>query len=352
MPLTVASVGYPLAKVSRSTAGGAEQVLLMLDKALVERGERSLVIAPLGSRCHGLLVPVRMPAAPLDEEAKRKARRSFKQALEGSLARYPVDVVHMHGVDFHEYLPARDVPVVVSLHLPLAWYPEEALKMERPNLTLVSVSQAQARSAPSGSRIGRIISNGVDLGEYQAGRRKGDYALFLGRICPEKGVHLALDAAERANVRLIIAGKVFPYPEHEKYFRDMIRPRLGEKVQLIGPVGGAQKARLLAGAKCLLVPSLCAETSSLAAIEALAARTPVIAWPSGVLPEIVAHGRTGFLAASVQEMAEAIARAASISGDFCRREAERRFSSRAMISGYLNIYWELTAARKPGLRAA
>ncbi|MBV9343008.1 MAG: glycosyltransferase, partial [Acidobacteria bacterium] len=196
------------------------------------------------------------------------------------------------------------------------------------------------------------IANGVDLKRFPGRTRKGDYALFLGRICPEKGVHLALEAAERANVRIILAGTVFPYPEHQKYFCDVIRPRLGEKVHLIGAVGGARKAQLLGGAKCLLVPSLAEETSCLAAMEAFAARTPVIAWPSGALPEIVTHGRTGFLVSSVEEMAEGIAGVHAISGDRCRSEAERRFSSKAMISAYMSLYRRLVAARAPSLRAA
>ena len=351
MRLTVLSVSYSLAKVSESTAGGAEQVLLTLDRALVEHGQRSLVLAPLGSRCCGLLAPVHTPAGGLDDRAKRQARQSFKYSLERVLDRYPVDIVHMHGVDFHQYLPESNMPVVVSLHLPLAWYPQEALR-QRSNLALVAVSKTQALSSPPGACIEHTIANGVDLKRFPGRARKGDYALFLGRICPEKGVHLALEAAERANVRVILAGTVFPYPEHQKYFCDVIRPRLGEKVHLIGAVGGARKAQLLGGAKCLLVPSLAEETSCLAAMEAFAARTPVIAWPSGALPEIVSHGRTGFLVSSVEEMAEGIAGVHAISGDRCRSEAERRFSSKAMISAYMSLYRRLVAARAPSLRAA
>ena len=352
MRLTVLSVGYPLAKVSEATAGGAEQILLTLDKALLERGQRSLVVAPFGSRCYGLLIPVHVPAAPLDERAKQQARRSFRQALDRVLARYSVDVVHMHGLDFYEYLPGGDVPVVVSLHLPLEWYPTEALRPQRPNVTLVSVSPAQARTAPAGARIDRIIPNGIDLRMFPGARRKGDYALFLGRICPEKGVHLALDAAERANVRIILAGTAFSYPEHQSYFLEMIQPRLGRRAQFVGTVGGARKAHLVGGARCLLVPSLAPETSSLAAIEALASGTPVIAWRNGALPEIVVEGRTGFLVSSVEEMAEAITRTASIRGELCRQEAGCRFALPAMISGFMNLYRELTAAPERVLEPA
>jgi len=341
MPLTVLNVAYPLARVSDAIAGGAEQVLLAIDKALICSGHRSMVMAAAGSRCHGLLLPVQIPSGKLDEAAKTEARGRFRYALNRALESYSVDVVHMHGLDFDKYLPECEVPIVVSLHLPLDWYSQEALQ-HRPNVSLVCVSRHQAQTAPAGTRIDRTIPNGIDLSRFHVAHRNGAYALFMGRICPEKGLHLAIEAAERARVRLLIAGTVFVYPEHRQYFDSMIRPRLGANVVFLGAVGGRRKAKLLAGAKCLLVPSLVRETSSLIAMEAVASGTPVIAWRSGALPEIVAEGRTGFLVTSTEEMSRAIARAAVILSDDCRREAERRFSAEKMVAAYLDLYTTAT----------
>ena len=120
MPLTVLSVSYSLAHVSPKTAGGAEQVLATIDEALVRSGHRSLVVAPAGSQCNGLVIPAHIPRGVLDENAKHEARRIFKQVLDRALNEYAVDVVHMHGIDFYDYLPDREVPIVVSLHLPLS----------------------------------------------------------------------------------------------------------------------------------------------------------------------------------------------------------------------------------------
>lgn len=354
MRLTVLSVSYPLAKVSPRTAGGAEQVLVTIDKALVLEGHRSIVLAPEGSRCHGLLIPARIPSGVLDDAAKSEARQVFKHLLERTLARYPVDVVHMHGLDFSEYLPDADVPVVVSLHLPLDWYAPRALQTKRPNTILVCVSEFQAQTADSRYEIDCVIPNGVDLQEFRpAAPKAGNYAVTMGRICPEKGIHLAIEAAEMARLPLILAGTVFDYPEHRSYFDSMIAPRLSGHVKFIGPVGRQRKCHLLAGTKCLLITSQVNETSSLIAMEAMAAGTPVIAWRRGALPEIVAEGRTGFLVSSVEEMADAIAHVHEIDRKECRREAETRFNARSMVSRYLALYQSVaTRSERPELQAA
>jgi glycosyltransferase involved in cell wall biosynthesis len=244
----------------------------------------------------------------------------------------------MHGIDFHEYMPETELPVIVTFHLPLSWYSGNAIRRHSANVRFVAVSQTQAASAKPEWRIDAVVTNGIEVSEFSLSERKGDYALFMGRICPEKGVHLGMEAAKQAGIKLLIAGKVFDYPEHRAYFEEKIRPRLGERTRFLGVVGGARKASLLAGARCVLLPSQADETSSLTAMEAMACGTPVIAWRSGALPEIVEHRKTGWLAASVAEMAKFIARSTEISGAECRAAAERRFCSGRMVSEYLDLY--------------
>jgi glycosyltransferase involved in cell wall biosynthesis len=338
MPLTVLSVSYSLAHVSRKTAGGAEQVLTTLDQALVRDGHRSLVLAPAGSRCDGLLIPAQIPRGILGDAEKREARKIFKHQIDRVLNEFSIDVVHMHGLDFYEYLPSCPLPIVVSLHLPLSWYMADALCCLEPGVTLVAVSESQARTAPAGVRISAVVRNGVDLSHFRPQKRKSDYALVIARICPEKGLHLAIDAAERAGVTLIIAGSVFDYSEHRDYFDSMILPRLSERIRFVGLVGGARKSNLLAGARCLLVPSLVPETSSLVAMEALASGTPVVAFPNGALSDIVDHRRTGFLVNDDEEMASAIFKCDSIAPQVCRNEAEQKFSSARMFAEYFDLY--------------
>ncbi len=325
MNLTVLSVAYSLSAVRPETAGGAEQVLAMLDEALVRAGHRSIVAACPGSQPSGMLVP--------------------SSRIAEALERWPVDIVHMHGQDFAAHLPPPGLPVLVTLHVPRLWYPQDPLKVSRPNTWFNCVSSFQRASWPDDSRILPTISNGVPVERLRSRIRKRPFALALGRVCPEKGFHIALDAAARARVPLLIGGEVYPYEAHQRYFREQFLPRLdGSRSRFLGAVGFERKRRLLTAARCLLVPSQAPETSSLVAMEALACGTPVIAYPSGALREIVQHGRTGFLVSSEGEMADAIEAAPALDPAVCRREACDRFPAERTIRQYLSLYERLAAA--------
>jgi glycosyltransferase involved in cell wall biosynthesis len=345
MCLTVLSIAYPLAPVGPDAVGGAEQMLWRLDEALVRAGHRSIVIACEGSRAAGTLVPVPLPKGTLGEVARADAHAAVRGAVAHALNRWPVDVVHMHGIDFHAYLPPPATPVLATLHLPPSWYPVSVFETRRPGLWLNCVSRTQHQACPPSSRLVPPIENGVPVGELQVRHAKRRFALVLGRICPEKGIHLAIEAARRAQIPLLIAGEVFPYEAHRRYFEAEIAPRLDAQRRFIGPVGFTRKRRLLTAARCLLVPSLAEETSSLVAREAAACGTPVIAFPNGALAETVEHGLTGFLVPDTGAMADAIAESGAIEPDTCRKTARERFSLERMTAQYLSVYRRLAGAR-------
>jgi CelD/BcsL family acetyltransferase involved in cellulose biosynthesis/glycosyltransferase involved in cell wall biosynthesis len=319
----------------------------------VAYGHRSLVIACDGSRVAGELVA--LPAVPehVTHETWVAMHEATRRALCETLAHHHVDVVHVHGIDFHAYLPPPGPVVLATLHLPLDWYPREVFQTTRPDTFLQCVSRRQRLCAPAGSRLLAEIENGVDLDRLRPRDVVGDYALVLGRICPEKGQHLALQAASRAGVPLVVAGKVFGFAEHEEYFATQVVPRLAPPHRFIGAVAGEDKARLLAGACCVVVPSIVDETSSLVAMEALACGTPVVAFRRGALVDLVDHGETGFLVDTIGELAQAIGAADQLDRARCRAVAESRCSLARMCERYLARYQQLATTkmkRARGLR--
>ncbi|HLJ72788.1 MAG TPA: glycosyltransferase, partial [Roseiarcus sp.] len=296
----------------------------------------------------GVHLPVESERGPLDDLARRRAWARHRRAINNARDCFPVDLVHLHGVDFGAYCPASGA-TLVTLHLPLSWYDPNSLRPARADLWLNGVSQSQTRSAPAEARLLPPIDNGVDVEALAARCGKRRFVLFLGRLCPEKGAHIAIAAARRASLPLIIAGQTFRYAEHERYFAEEIRPHLGPACRFAGPLNFARKRRFLTAARCVALPSLVPETSSLVAMEALACGTPVVAFRAGALADIVAHGRTGFLVETAEEMAEAMIEAAALDPDTCREEARARFSNRRMTAAYLDLYARI--ACKQALRA-
>jgi CelD/BcsL family acetyltransferase involved in cellulose biosynthesis/glycosyltransferase involved in cell wall biosynthesis len=343
MKLTVLSVAYPFAPVHPACVGGAEQVLSYLDAALVREGHCSVVVAAEGSVPAGTLIATGAPAGLLTDEKRRAVQREHRLNIERALDRFDVDVIHFHGIDFHAYLPERGPAALVTLHLPPGWYPAKIFRLQRPRTFLQCVSRSQLGACPEAANFLPVIGNGVPRCEEPAGVGKRNFALMMGRVCPEKNFHVGFDAAARAGIGVVLAGCVFPYAEHERYFHERIVPRLSRTARFVGPVNPKRKSRLLAAARCLLVPSVAAETSSLVAMEALAAGTPVIAFRSGALPDIVEHGVTGFLVEDEQEMAAAIAMADRIDPDACRAVARDRFGLQRMIDQYFAVYRQLAS---------
>lgn len=349
MALTVLGVAYPLSPVGPNAVGGAEQILTYLDAALVEAGHHSIVIACEGSKARGTLVPISISDWPLDEALAWVHERQLS-SIQQVLNEYRVDVVHLHGLNFAKCLPPQDVPVLVTLHLPASYYPAESFSIMRPRTFLQCVSSSQQRSFPEVANLLTYIENGVPFngGKTPIATRK--FCLVLGRICPEKGFHFAIAAAERARTPLLLGGPVFNFKTYQKYFFEEIAPRCNGFARFIGPVNMQRKRRLLSAAKCVLIPSVVPETSSLVAMEAFASGTPVIAFRSGALTEIVEDGRTGFLVNNEAEMADAISEVRTLDMHACLSAARDRFSVERMVQRYFEIYKTITAPGSEKIR--
>jgi glycosyltransferase involved in cell wall biosynthesis len=165
----------------------------------------------------------------------------------------------------------------------------------------------------------------------------GSYLAFLGRLTAEKGPEAAIRIARAAKMPLRIAAKV---PRGERgYFKEKLEPQIdGEQVQLTGEVNDETKRQFLAGAAALLFPIDWPEPFGLVMIEAMACGTPVIAFKSGSVPEVIDDGITGFVVQGEAEAVEAIGRLSELDRREVRRHFEKRFTTRRMAQGYLRHY--------------
>jgi len=179
------------------------------------------------------------------------------------------------------------------------------------------------------------VYNGIDLSLYPLQDSGGQDLIFLGRIHPDKGVHLAIEVARRSGMRLIIAGIV----QDESYFRELIKPHLDDQnILYIGPVDVKGKNELFARARALLHLNTIPERFGLVLVEANAAGVPVIAMDLGSCREVIKDGETGFLVANVAEAVRVLERILEIDRRACRGRVQQHFSIDTMVEGYERVY--------------
>jgi glycosyltransferase involved in cell wall biosynthesis len=188
------------------------------------------------------------------------------------------------------------------------------------------------------------VYNGIDLGLYPLRECSGGSLVFLGRIHPDKGVHLAIEVARASGLPLLIAGIV----QDRQYFAERVQPHLNESIRYIGPVDADGKNALFAQARALLHLNATPERFGLVLVEANAAGVPVIAMDLGSCREVIQDGETGFLVKSVPEAVERLQSLQQIERRACRRRVEQYFSIEAMVKSYELVYrtiFELEAMR-------
>ena len=333
--LVIADARIPVPPVGY---GGTERIVDLLCRGLVERGHAVRLMAAAGSGDYlGTLFP-HVTAGP--GIVSRAYRKLLFQPL-CLVANYGVDAVVSFGrPDYLRYLYRTKRPLVLVFQNPLDQKQiDEVLKFRQRDIKLVGISRNQIDGlAPPG--LLEVIYNGIDESRFVVGppaARRSDL-VFLGRITPNKGVHLAIQAALQANCPLKIAGEAhFNEPGVEDYFRREIEPHLGSQIQLIGAVDDSQKASLLSNAKALLFPIQWPEPFGIVQIEAMASGCPVIGWANGSVPEVIEHGVTGFIVDSLENMVAAINRVNEIDRQVCRRIAVDRFGSDRMVDQYLRV---------------
>jgi glycosyltransferase involved in cell wall biosynthesis len=241
------------------------------------------------------------------------------------------DLIHSH-YDFMALSYSRLVktPVLTTIH---GFSSPQIMPVYEKYRDGYFVSISNSDRAPGLNYVATVY-NGIDLSLYPFQDRAGDHLIFLGRIHPDKGVHLAIEVARLSGLPLLIAGII----QDQNYFRDQVAPHLNEQVLYVGPVDVPAKNQLFTRARALLHLNTIPERFGLVLAEANAAGVPVIAMDLGSCREVIADGQTGFLVNNVEEAARALERVPEIDRRACRQRVEKHFSVEKMVEGYEQVY--------------
>lgn len=338
--MRIAQVAPLYEPVPSTLYGGTERVVSWLTEELVRRGHDVTLFASGDSRTRARLVPVVPRALRLGSDGLDDPVALHLAALEEVRRRArEFDVIHTH-VDILAFPALRGVtvPHVATLHGRLDIGGLTQLYRHYRDLPLVSISDAQRAPLPNARWIG-TVHHGLPLGPYRVGTGGGDYLVFLGRVSQEKGPDVAIRLARRAGVRLVIAAKVGA--QDQPFFDEQIKPLLGPGVEFIGEVDDQQKIALLRDARALIFPVNWPEPFGLVMIESMACGTPVLARRRGSIPEVVAHGRTGFIYDDEEQLLAAIGDVSLLNRHDCRRWVAQRFSAERMARDYERVYQRL-----------
>jgi glycosyltransferase involved in cell wall biosynthesis len=340
-PLRVAVVAPPWFEVPPQGYGGIEAMCAGLVDRLVARGHRVTLIGAGRDRTAAEFVAT-FPEPPSVRLGEPVPEVVHAAAAARALEDLEVDLVHDHTLAGPLLAGGRPVPTVVTAHGPVDGELGDYYRQLGDRVSLVAISDAQRRSAPD-LPWAATVHNAVEVDAYPFRDDKEGFVLFLGRFGPDKGAHLAIDAARAAGRTIVLAGKCSE-PAERAWFLQEISPRLGPDVWLFGEAGAAAKRELLSRARCLVFPVCWDEPFGMVLVEALACGTPVVALDRGSVPEIVIDGVTGVVCDQPAGLPDGIEAAGRLDARKCRDDARERFDLDRMVAGYEAVYRRLAAA--------
>jgi glycosyltransferase involved in cell wall biosynthesis len=342
--MRIALIAPPWLPVPPPAYGGTEVVLDTLARGLHAAGHEVLLATTGDSSCPVERTWVYERSRPDEMGDVTVELRHLVHAYEATDG---VDITHDHTVA-GPFLADRYGPraVVTTNHGAFTADSTSLYRHTARRVPLIAISHHHASTA-HGVPVARVIHHGIDTSRFPFGEGDGQYALFLGRMSPDKGVREAIDVARQAGVPLVIAAKQRGQLERD-YFATEVEPLLGDDIEYVGEVGGSTKLELLGAATALLNPIRWDEPFGMCMIEALACGTPVVATPRGAVPEIVDDGTTGFLRTGLDQLALALTDVGALDRRACRAAVEARFSMARMAADHLAFYRDVLAERSGG----
>ncbi len=349
--MRIAQVAPLIESVPPSGYGGTERVVSYLTEELVRQGHEVTLFASGDSQTAAKLIAGSPQALRLDPDVVDPIAHEILEIERVAAMADQFDIIHWHLDYFHFPLSRRlGVPYLTTLHGRLDLPDIQPLYGEFTEAPLISISNDQRSPLPNVNWI-ETIHHGMPADELTPRYEDGQYLAFLGRISPEKRADRAIEVARQAGIPLKIAAKVDD--DDREYFEEHIEPMLeADHVDFIGEIGPADKGDFLAHAHALLFPIDWAEPFGLVMIESMACATPVIAFRTGSVPEVITDGVSGFVVDDLDGAVDAVQRLGEIDRRTCRQAFDERFTVDRMARDYLALFEHLVAVGGGSDRAA
>ena len=367
--MKIAHIAPPWIAIPPKNYGGTEIVLYNLIEEQVAQGHDVTLFAPGDSLTSARLVsfyPQSLLATGVPWQGHPKAFYHTFKAVE-YIKKHDFDILHTHlssAADMYVYPLAADVgiPHITTLHsrFPFdriqTWTGDaDDLYMEwAANVPFVAISERARDEVKHPLNFVGIVHHGLPREQFQPTTyNTEDFFCWLGRIVPDKGTHLAIEAAKKAGVRLILAGTIDTYVnESVTYYEREIKPQIdGDQIQYIGPANMQQKVDLFSRARGFLNSIQWEEPFGMVMIEAMAVGCPVIAIARGAASEIIEHRRTGFLVQNVDDMARYVPHIEEIDRETVLATTRKRFSVETMTRKYTTVYKKVIATYRASRHA-
>jgi glycosyltransferase involved in cell wall biosynthesis len=335
--------------------GGVEAVVHTLAVELHRMGHDVTVFASGDSDVPCRLIPI-VPKA-FGSAISKRLREAYTYrsliAVVEALKKERFDIVHNH-IGWQPFLfnGLIRTPMLTTIHWVLDNTCEHTMYELYKSMPYVSISNSQRTPLPDINYLATVY-HGLQLERFPYSDQPKDYLAYLGRFSPVKGPVEAIKIAKKTGHKLIMAAKINTF--ERDFYEAKIKPHIdGEQIVYLGEIGHKEKVALLRGAKALLSPIKWSEPFGLTNIEAMACGTPVISSRLGSLPEIILHGKTGFLCKDVASMVKSVAKIPSIDRAACRAHVEAHFNAEQMTKQYIELYTQVVedSLRKKQLSTA
>lgn len=325
--------------------GGTERVVSYLTEELVNQGHEVTLFGTKDSVTKANLYAVCDKAIRLNPDCRDAVAWHIYQLQLVMENANEFDIIHFHNDYLHFPLSSQGhYRHITTLHGRLDLEDLKPIYKKFYHVPVVSISNNQRKPLSHINWISTVY-HGLPKTMYKCGDGKGNYLAFIGRISPEKRPDRAIEIAKRTGIPLKIAAKVDR--ADEEYFEEKIKPLLDHPlIEFIGEINDDQKGEFLGNALALIFPIDWPEPFGMVMIEALATGTPVIAFDHGSVPEIIEHGKTGFVVKDIEQAVEAVEKLNLISRTVCRKVFEQSFTSTVMAANYVALYEQIS--RKKG----